>query len=130
MSSGVTMPNPDEKDIVDETAELVEAMERAELAHRLLEMAARRSTETSFGWAHPDCEVLEEAARVLRGDPEKANDAQHVADVAEALRTVRRETLEEAAKVAEHEAEFRGDGDGEIWIAAKIAQAIRALGKE
>lgn len=39
------------------------------LAEKLLTIAARRSTETSFGWAHPDCEALEEAARILRGDP-------------------------------------------------------------
>lgn len=28
------------------------------LADRLMQMAARRSTETQFGWAHPDCEDL------------------------------------------------------------------------
>lgn len=57
----------------------------------------------------------------------RANDAQHVADVAEALRTVELEAYERAAKVAETEAEFRGEGDGEIWIASKIAQSIRDL---
>jgi hypothetical protein len=50
--------------------------------------------------------------------------------IAQALRTVELEAYERAAKVAETEAEFRGEGDGEIWIASKIAQSIRALGKE
>lgn len=48
-------------------------------------------------------------------------------DVVDALRTVEREAYERAAKVAETEAEFRGEGDGEIWIASKIAQSIRDL---
>lgn len=37
-------------------------------------MAARRSTQSQFGWAHPDCEVLEKAARIIRGEPEKKPD--------------------------------------------------------
>lgn len=41
----------------------------AELADKLLQIAARRSTETQFGWAHPDCEALQEAARIVRGYP-------------------------------------------------------------
>lgn len=40
-----------------------------QIAQRLLQMAARRSTETVFGWAHPDCETIDEAVRVLRGEP-------------------------------------------------------------
>ena len=40
-----------------------------DLAEKLLLIAARRSTETVFGWAHPDCIALQEAARQLRGDP-------------------------------------------------------------
>lgn len=40
-----------------------------DLADKLMQMAARRSVETQFGWAHPDCETLQEAARVLRGEP-------------------------------------------------------------
>ncbi len=44
-------------------------MSREQIAKRLMEMAARRSAETQFGWAHPDCEALEEAARLLRGEP-------------------------------------------------------------
>jgi len=39
-----------------------------EIANHLLVMAARKSTETCFGWAHPDCEALQEAARLLRGE--------------------------------------------------------------
>lgn len=44
-------------------------MSREQIAKRLMEMAARRSVQTQFGWAHPDCEVLQEAARILRGEP-------------------------------------------------------------
>jgi hypothetical protein len=44
------------------------------VADNLLKIAARRSTETPFGWAHPDCIVLQEAARLLKGKPEKAVD--------------------------------------------------------
>ena len=45
------------------------------ISEKLLLIAARRSTETSFGWAHPDCETLQEAARLLRGEsPVKADD--------------------------------------------------------
>lgn len=40
------------------------------LADKLMTIAARRSVETQFGWSHPDCEVLEQAARILRGEPE------------------------------------------------------------
>jgi hypothetical protein len=42
-------------------------MSREQIAKRLMEMAARRSVETQFGWAHPDCDVLQEAARALTG---------------------------------------------------------------
>lgn len=47
-------------------------MTNEQIAQRLLDMAARRSTETVFGWAHPDCETIDEAVRVLRGQPERA----------------------------------------------------------
>lgn len=47
--------------------------------------------------------------------------------IVQALRDVERETLEIAAKEAERQAEFRGESDGEIWIANKIAQSIRSL---
>lgn len=47
---------------------------RARLADRLMRIAARRSVETQFGWAHPDCEALSEAARILRGEPEPKPD--------------------------------------------------------
>lgn len=49
-------------------------MNRMEIADALLTMAAKRSTETQFGWSHPDCEVLEAAARIVRGDPPPAQD--------------------------------------------------------
>ncbi len=47
-----------------------DAMEKRfrKLADKLMLIAARRSTETSFGWSHPDCETLEEAAHILRGE--------------------------------------------------------------
>ena len=44
-------------------------MSNEQLAKALLTMAARRSIETQLGWSHPDCETLQEAARVLRGEP-------------------------------------------------------------
>lgn len=47
---------------------------RAHLADRLMRIAARRSTETQFGWSHPDCEALAEAARILKGEPEPKPD--------------------------------------------------------
>jgi hypothetical protein len=40
-----------------------------EVADGLLQIAARRSVESPFGWASPDCEVLQEAARIVRGEP-------------------------------------------------------------
>ena len=52
--------------------DLVEQIARgkcARIADELLKLAARRSTETSFGWSHPDCEALQEAARILKGEP-------------------------------------------------------------
>lgn len=49
--------------------EIVEDGRRKALAERILHIAARRSTETMLGWAHPDCEALQEAARIVRGDP-------------------------------------------------------------
>lgn len=42
------------------------------------------------------------------------------------LRSALAAEREECAKVAEAEGQFRGDGDGEIWIAQRIAAAIRA----
>lgn len=47
------------------------SVNRQALADRLMKMAAKRSTETQFGWSHPDCAALEEAARIVRGDPPK-----------------------------------------------------------
>lgn len=63
----------------DATRSYVEALEAMEgknerLAERLVQMAAKRSTETTFGWAHPDCEVLQAAASTLRGAPERSVD--------------------------------------------------------
>lgn len=40
---------------------------------------------------------------------------------------VREATIEECAKVADDNASISADGDGEIWIAKKIASCIRAL---
>jgi hypothetical protein len=50
-------------------------VDRERLAEKLLLIAARRSVESPLGWACPDCEVLEEAARIVRGEPEKKPDA-------------------------------------------------------
>jgi len=47
---------------------------RHAIASRLLKMAARRSVETQFGWAHEDCIVLQEAARILKNEPEDVPD--------------------------------------------------------
>lgn len=49
-------------------------MSREEVALKLMLIAARRSVESPLGWACPDCEVLEEAARIIRGEPEKKPD--------------------------------------------------------
>ena len=49
-------------------------MNRNRLSEALLKIAARRSVESPLGWACPDCEVLEEAARIVRGDPPKPPD--------------------------------------------------------
>lgn len=63
----------------DATRAYVEALEATEsknerLAERLMQMAAKRSTETSFGWTHPDCEALQAAASTLRGAPDRSVD--------------------------------------------------------
>jgi hypothetical protein len=42
---------------------------QAGVAGKLLAIAAKISTQTQFGWSHPDCEALEDAARILRGEP-------------------------------------------------------------
>lgn len=39
------------------------------LARDLLTLAAWHSTQTQFGWTHPDCVALQEAARILKGEP-------------------------------------------------------------
>lgn len=44
--------------------------DRAKIADALMAMAARKSVTTTFGWAHPDCVTLKEAARLLKGEPE------------------------------------------------------------
>ncbi len=49
-------------------------MDREEIALKLMLLAARRSVENPLGWACPDCAVLEEAARIIRGEPEKKPD--------------------------------------------------------
>jgi hypothetical protein len=47
---------------------------RSRLANKLIEIAARRSVESPLGWACPDCETLQDAARILRGEPEPKPD--------------------------------------------------------
>jgi hypothetical protein len=42
----------------------------AKLANALMEMAARLSVNSPLGWCRPDCVALQEAARILRGEPE------------------------------------------------------------
>lgn len=44
--------------------------ERERIARELMAMAARQSVKSQFGWAHPDCVTLTEAARLLRGEPQ------------------------------------------------------------
>ena len=46
-------------------------MDAERVASELMKMAARKSVETGFGWTHPDCVWLQEAARILRGEPVK-----------------------------------------------------------
>jgi hypothetical protein len=40
---------------------------RVAVSEALMKMAAKRSTETTFGWTHPDCIMLQDAARMLIG---------------------------------------------------------------
>jgi hypothetical protein len=49
--------------------------ERDRIAQELLLIAARKSVTTQFGWVHPDCVTLKEAARMLRGEPEQKSDS-------------------------------------------------------
>ena len=49
-------------------------MTREQIAKRLLEMAAVQSVQSPFGWSHPNCVALQEAARVLMGEPEPKED--------------------------------------------------------
>jgi threonine synthase len=66
---------------------------------------------------------------------QRSDDAQHVKDVAEALRTVRRETLEECANLCEryrHDSQTFGAVPTDPMLAIsvsahEIAQAIRSL---
>lgn len=44
-----------------------------EIADGLMETAARQSLESPLGWACPDCEILEEAARIIRRELPKDN---------------------------------------------------------
>ena len=46
----------------------------AMLSKQLLTIAAGISVRSPLGWAHPDCAALEEAARIVRGEPEKKPD--------------------------------------------------------
>jgi hypothetical protein len=63
---------------------------------------------------------LAEAEEAMRGN------AAFIKAQAEERARVRAETLEEAAKVADAEAEAE-DADGDYWIASHIARRIRAL---
>jgi ABC-type transporter Mla subunit MlaD len=63
---------------------------------------------------------LAEAEEAVRGN------AAFIKAQAEERARVRAETLEEAAKVADAEAEAE-DADGDYWIASYIARRIRAL---
>ena len=55
-----------------------QARDRAKVADELMKMAARKSVKSVFGWTHPDCVTLQEAARLLRGDPELKQDERPV----------------------------------------------------
>jgi len=58
--------------------------ERERIADRLMALAAQQSVRTQFGWSHPDCETLQEAARLLRGQPvEKPDDGRAVGVLSE-----------------------------------------------
>jgi hypothetical protein len=50
------------------------ATENERLAEKLLLIAARMSVDSPLGWGRPDCVTLEEAARVLRGEPKPKPD--------------------------------------------------------
>ncbi len=45
-----------------------ETRRRLRIADELMKIAARKSIQTVFGWVHPDCVTLQEAARLLRGE--------------------------------------------------------------
>ena len=53
-------------------------MQAERIAKELLILAAIKSVSTPFGWSHPDCETLTEAARLLRGEPEPKPDTNAV----------------------------------------------------
>lgn len=55
-----------------------DANERGHIATQLMQMAARQSVRTVFGWTHPDCVTLQEAARLLRGEPDPKIDARPI----------------------------------------------------
>ena len=48
--------------------------ENERLAEKLLLIAARMSVDSPLGWGRPDCVTLQEAARVLRGEPKPKPD--------------------------------------------------------
>ena len=52
--------------------------ERASLASRLLTMAAKQSVKSQFGWAHPDCALLQDAARVLLEVPDVVQNGREI----------------------------------------------------
>lgn len=62
-----------------------------------------------------------------RGFPVQDTGPMEAADEIERLRNDRRTTIEKCAKIAEEIGRITSDGDGELYIAAKIAAGIRAL---
>lgn len=47
---------------------------RMKTADDLMKFAAWYSTQSPFGWAAPICGTIQEAARLLRGEPEQKRD--------------------------------------------------------
>ena len=44
------------------------------IAEELMNFAAWYSTQSPFGWAAPICGTIQDAARILRGEPERKPD--------------------------------------------------------
>lgn len=61
-----------------------QARHRLKVADDLMKIAARKSVRTVFGWTHPDCVTLKEAARMLKGEPEPVADDRAVGVLSDA----------------------------------------------